>query len=133
MFKSISHIGIAVRNIEEALKLYRDTFGLELGGIEEVPSAGVRAAFLQIGEVRIELIEPLSPEGAVGKFIEKNGPGFHHIAYKTDDIVKAFETLKKSGCVLLDEKPRCGAHGSCIAFIHPKSCGGVLTEIVEEK
>jgi methylmalonyl-CoA/ethylmalonyl-CoA epimerase len=132
MFKSLSHLGIAVRNLEEALKLYRDTFGLPLGGVEEIPSAGVKVAFLQVGEVRIELLEPLSPEGAIGKFIEKHGPGFHHIAYKTEDIEKALETLKKSGCVLIDEKPRTGAHGTRVAFIHPKSCGGVLTELVEE-
>ncbi|MEW6041168.1 MAG: methylmalonyl-CoA epimerase, partial [Elusimicrobiota bacterium] len=119
MFKQIFHLGIAVRNIEESLKLYHDIFKMEFSGIEELPQAGVKVALLKIGETRLELLEALSPESPIAKFIEKHGPGFHHIAYRVEDIEKAISVLKNSGCTLLDDKPRQGAHNTRIAFIHP--------------
>jgi methylmalonyl-CoA/ethylmalonyl-CoA epimerase len=129
MLTKINHIGIAVNSIEEALPFYRDSLGMALKGTEEVPSQKVKVAFLAIGESKIELLEPTAPDSPVAKFLEKNGPGVHHIAYSVPDIEAAIAALKASGSRMIDEVPREGAHGARIAFVHPKSSGGVLTEI----
>jgi methylmalonyl-CoA/ethylmalonyl-CoA epimerase len=129
MLTKINHIGIAVNSIEEALPFYRDSLGMSFKGSEEVPSQKVKVAFLSIGESKIELLEPTSPDSPVAKFLEKNGPGVHHIAYTVPDIEAAIAKLVASGTRMIDSVPRDGAHGARIAFIHPKSSGGVLTEI----
>ena len=132
MPQKINHIGIAVRDIEEAARFYTEHLGLELGGVEEVPDQKVKVAFLPIGEVRLELVQPTSPESPVAKFLEKNGPGFHHIAYQVEDVAAEVERLKAEGVRMVDETPRSGAHNTKIAFVHPKASGGVLTELVQE-
>ena len=129
--RKINHIGIAVHDIEAAAKFYTENLGLSLGSIEEVVDQKVKVAFLPIGEVRLELLQPTSPESAVAKFLEKNGPGFHHVAYEVADVTAEVERLKAEGVKMVDEKPRKGAHDSLIAFIHPKASGGLLTEIVQ--
>ena len=131
MTNKINHIGIAVKNLENAIPLYRDQLGMEFEGTEEVVEQKVRVAFLKIGESRIELLEPTSPDSAVAKFLEKNGEGVHHMAYEVEDINLALAELKEKGVRLIDEQPRHGAHGSLIAFVHPKATGGVLTEICQ--
>lgn len=132
MPQKISHIGIAVHDIDAAARFYTEHLGLELGGIEEVPDQKVRVAFLPIGEVRLELVEPTSPDSPVAKFLEKNGPGFHHVAYQVEDTAAEVERLRAAGVRMVDEKPRSGAHNTKIAFVHPKASGGVLTELVQE-
>jgi methylmalonyl-CoA/ethylmalonyl-CoA epimerase len=132
MLKKINHIGIAVHDIEEAAKFYTQHLGLTMGGIEEVPEQKVKVAFLPVGEVRIELLQPTSPESAIAKFLEKNGPGIHHIAYQVDDVTGAVEGLKAKEVKMVDQTPRKGAHDTLIAFLHPKASGGVLTELVQE-
>ncbi len=132
MPQKINHIGIAVRDIEEAARFYTEHLGLELGGVEEVPDQKVKVAFLPIGEVRLELVQPTSPESPVAKFLEKNGPGFHHIAYQVEDVAAEVERLKAEGVRMVDQTPRSGAHNTKIAFVHPKASGGVLTELVQE-
>lgn len=131
MSSKINHIGIAVNSIEEALPFYRDSLGMTFAGTEEVPSQLVKVAFLHIGESKIELLEPTSPDSPVAKFLEKNGPGVHHLAYGVDDIEAAIAELVAKGTRMIDTAPRNGAHGARIAFIHPKSSGGVLTELCE--
>lgn len=133
MPKQINHIGIAVHSIEEAAKFYTQHLGLKIGGTEEVGSQKVKVAFLAIGEVRLELVEPTSPDSPVAKFLEKNGPGFHHIAYQVEDVAAEVERLKGEGVQMVDQTPRDGAHHTRIAFVHPKASGGVLTELVQEK
>lgn len=132
MPQKISHIGIAVPDIETAAKFYTEHLGLQLGGVEEVPDQKVKVAFLPIGEVRLELVQPTSPESPVAKFLEKNGPGVHHIAYQVADTAAEVERLKAAGVRMVDETPRKGAHNTRIAFVHPKASGGVLTELVQE-
>jgi len=131
MTKKINHIGIAVKNLENAIPLYRDQLGMEFEGTEEVAEQKVRVAFLKIGESRIELLEPTSPDSPVAKFLEKNGEGIHHLAYEVADLETTLAELKQKEVRLIDEKPRSGAHGSLIAFLHPKATGGVLTEICQ--
>lgn len=131
MTEKINHIGIAVRNLENSIPLYRDQLGMELEGTEEVAEQKVRVAFLKIGESRIELLEPTAADSPVAKFLEKNGEGIHHLAYEVEDIEAALAELKQKEVRLIDEKPRHGAHGSLIAFLHPKATGGVLTEICQ--
>ena len=131
MPKKISHIGIAVANIEEALPFYRDVLGLEFEGTEVVEEQKVRVAFLVIGESRIELLEPTAPDSPVAKFLEKNGPGVHHLAYQVEGLQGRLDALKGQGVRLIDETPRTGAHHTHIAFLHPKASGGVLTELCE--
>jgi len=131
MLTKINHIGIAVSSIEEALPFYRDSLGMTFSGTEEVPSQLVKVAFLSVGESKIELLEPTSPESPVAKFLEKNGPGVHHLAYDVEDIETAIAKLSTQGTRMIDAVPRNGAHGARIAFIHPKSSGGVLTELCE--
>ncbi|GAB4275609.1 MAG: methylmalonyl-CoA epimerase [Deferrisomatales bacterium] len=132
MPQKINHIGIAVRDIEEAARFYTEHLGLEIGGIEEVPDQKVKVAFLPIGEVRLELVQPTSPDSPVAKFLEKNGPGFHHIAYQVEDAGAEVERLLAEGVRMVDQAPRSGAHHTRIAFVHPKASGGVLTELVQE-
>jgi len=131
MLTKINHLGVAVTSIEEALPFYRDTLGMNFAGIEEVPSQLVKVAFLSIGESKIELLEPTSPESPVAKFLEKNGPGVHHVAYGVQDIEATIARLIAGGTRMIDTAPRNGAHGARIAFLHPKSSNGVLTELCE--
>ena len=131
MTKKINHIGIAVKNLATAIPFYRDHLGMELEGTEEVTEQKVKVAMLQVGESRIELLEPTTEDSPVAKFIEKNGEGIHHIAYEVEDIGAALNNLKDKGVRLIDETPRNGAHNSLIAFLHPKATGGVLTEICQ--
>ncbi len=128
----IDHIGIAVKSIEEALPYYRDILGLEYMGSEVVEEQKVRVAFLTIGESRIELLEPTSPDSPIAKFIEKRGGGIHHIAVRTDAIHSDLQKHAENDVRLIDNEPRIGAHNMRIAFIHPKSTSGVLLEICEE-
>ena len=131
MLTKINHIGIAVKSLEESLPFYRDNLGMSFAGIEAVAEQKVRVAMLQIGESKIELLEPTSEDSPVAKFIEKNGVGIHHIAYEVTDIETAIARLAAEGVRMIDEKPRCGAHDTSIAFLHPKSSGGVLTELCQ--
>jgi methylmalonyl-CoA/ethylmalonyl-CoA epimerase len=131
MPKKISHIGIAVESIEQALPFYRDVLGLEYEGEEVVAEQKVKVAFLVIGESRIELLEPTAPDSPVAKFLEKNGPGIHHLAYQVEGLQGRLDALKGQGVRLIDETPRVGAHHTRIAFLHPKASGGVLTELCE--
>ena len=131
MPKKISHIGIAVESIEAALPFYRDVLGLEFEGTEVVAEQKVKVAFLVIGESRIELLEPTAPDSPVAKFLEKNGPGIHHLAYQVEGLQGRLDALKGEGVRLIDETPRLGAHHTRIAFLHPKASGGVLTELCE--
>jgi methylmalonyl-CoA/ethylmalonyl-CoA epimerase len=131
MFQKINHIGIAVQSLDATVPFYRDSLGMALLGIEEVAEQKVKVAMLQIGESKIELLEPTSPESPVAKFLEKNGPGVHHLAYEVNDIDAAIAKLVVDGTRMIDEKPRNGAHGTRIAFVHPKSSNGVLTELCQ--
>jgi methylmalonyl-CoA/ethylmalonyl-CoA epimerase len=127
----VDHIGIATRQLAEALTLWRDTLGLQVTSTEEVTEQGVRVAMLPLGESQIELLEPLSPNSHVGKFLEKRGPGIHHVALRVTDIQAALVQLKEQGTRLIDETPRQGAGGCLVAFIHPSSANGVLLELVQ--
>lgn len=131
MLTKINHIGIAVKSLEESIPFYRDNLGMAFAGIEEVAEQKVRVAMLQVGESKIELLEPMSEDSPVARFIEKNGVGIHHIAYEVVDIEAAIVALLAAGTRMIDEKPRHGAHGTRIAFIHPKSSNGVLTELCQ--
>ena len=131
MFGRIDHIGIAVEDLDQAVALYRDHLGMREQHRETVEDQGVEAVLLEIGEGHVELLSPLGPETAVGRFLEKRGPGIHHVAYHTDDIDSALESVRAAGLSLIDEEPRIGIRNSRVAFVHPKSTGGVLTEIVE--
>ncbi len=131
MPEKISHIGIAVSNIEEATPFYRDVLGMEFEGTEVVAEQKVKVAFFVVGESRIELLEPTSEDSPVAKFLEKNGPGVHHVAYEVADLEQRLANLKAEGVRLIDETPRTGAHNTRIAFMHPKASGGVLTELCE--
>jgi methylmalonyl-CoA/ethylmalonyl-CoA epimerase len=127
----IDHIGVAVEDLDQAIALYRDKLGMREQHRETVEQFGVEAALLEIGEGHVELLSPLSADSAVGRFLERNGPGMHHVAYRTEDIDSALESARTAGMRLIDERPRAGIRGSRVAFIHPKSTGGVLTELVE--
>lgn len=131
MTKKINHIGVAVKSIEATLPFYRDVLGMPFEGTEEVAEQKVRVAFLGVGESRIELLEATSEDSPVAKFIEKNGEGVHHVAYEVDDLSRALSELERQGVRLIDQKPRNGAHGTSIAFLHPKATTGVLTELCE--
>jgi methylmalonyl-CoA/ethylmalonyl-CoA epimerase len=128
----VDHIGIATRTIDEALGLWRDALGLEVDSTEEVTEQGVRVAMLPIGETHIELLEPLSQDSPVGKFLQKRGPGIHHVAVRVTDIRASLARLKEQGTRLIDETPRTGAGGCLVAFIHPSSANGVLLELVQQ-
>jgi methylmalonyl-CoA epimerase len=127
----VDHIGIAVKSIEESLKFWEGAMGIHCHGVEEVEEQKVKTAFLPIRDTEIELLEPTADDSPVARFIEKKGEGIHHIAIRVDDIEKALEELKAKGVRLIDEKPRLGAGGCRIAFVHPKATGGVLLEISE--
>jgi len=127
----IDHVGIAVYSIEAASRLYGDVLGFKSGGIEEIPDQKVRVAFFRIGNTRIELLEPTADDSPVAKFLAKKGSGVHHIAYRVENLPATLVALKVAGIQLIDETPRDGAHGMKIAFAHPKSTGGVLTEFCE--
>ena len=127
----VDHIGIAVKNLDETLKFYSDVLGLELGGTEVVEEQKVKVAFLPIGDTEVELLESTSEDGPIAKFIEKNGEGIQHIAFRVEDIEEAIEYMKSKGMRMIDEKPRYGAGGAKIAFVHPKSSNRVLVELSE--
>jgi methylmalonyl-CoA/ethylmalonyl-CoA epimerase len=131
VFGRIDHIGVAVEDMEQAVALYRDAFGMREEHRETVQDFDVDAVLLEIGDGHLELLRPLSPDSAVGRFLERSGPGIHHVAYRTDDIDSALVAMRDAGLRLIDERPRRGIRGSRVAFIHPKATGGVLTELVE--
>ncbi len=131
MLSTIDHVGIAVDDIEASLAVYRDLLGMPLVHRETVAEQGVDAALLDVGDGHIELLQPLGPDTAVGKFLAKRGPGLHHVAYRVDDIDQALSALTQAGARLIDERPRTGIRGSRVAFVHPGATGGVLTEIVQ--
>ena len=125
------HVGIAVKRIEDGVVPYR-ALGFEPASMEEIPSEGVRAAFLLAGGVQIELLESLRPDGVIARFIERRGEGLHHLAFATDDIRTAMTRLQTGGLELVDTEPRRGAHGRLVAFVHPRTAHGVLIELVQE-
>jgi methylmalonyl-CoA/ethylmalonyl-CoA epimerase len=133
LIKKIDHIGIAVKSLEEALPFYTEVLKLELKGIEEVESEGVKVAFLKVGESKIELLEPLSDESAIAKHIEKRGEGIHHIALGVDSIQGRIEEIKATGIKMINEEAKSGGGGALVAFMHPKSTGKVLYELCEKK
>jgi methylmalonyl-CoA/ethylmalonyl-CoA epimerase len=126
----IDHIGIAVRNLDSALKAYA-AIGLHLEATEKVPSEGVTVAFLRVGGAHLELLEPLGPDTFIGRFVEKRGEGMHHLALAVEDILTAMKQARRNGLAVIDEEPREGARGRKVAFVHPKSTGGVLLEFVQ--
>ncbi len=129
----IDHIGVAVKNMDEALKIYQDILGLKMVATEVVEEQKVKVGFIPVGDSEIELLESTSPDGPVAKFIESRGEGIQHIALRVDNVEQALEELKAKGFRLIDEKPRYGAGKARIAFLHPKSSGGILLEISERK
>ena len=129
--KNIDHIGVAVKSIDEALKFWDEALGIKCHGVEEVAEQKVKTAFLPVDDTEIELLEGTCPESPVAKFIEKNGQGMHHLAIRVKDLEATLADLKAKGVRLIDEKPRIGAGGSKIAFVHPKATGGVLLELCE--
>jgi methylmalonyl-CoA/ethylmalonyl-CoA epimerase len=131
VFSRIDHIGVAVEEIEPALELYRDGFELTLAHREVVEEQGVEAVLLDVGENHVELLAPLSADTPVGRFLAKQGPGLHHVAYQVQDIEATLEKLRKAGLQLIDQEPRTGIRGSRVAFMHPRATAGVLTEIVQ--
>ena len=131
MFTRIDHIGVAVEDLDSAIKLYERSFEMELAHRETVESQGVEAVLLDVGDGHIELLAPLGPDTPVGKFIAKKGPGIHHVAYAVEDIDVALEQVKAAGLKLIDEEPRSGIRRSRVAFLHPSATGSVLTEIVQ--
>jgi methylmalonyl-CoA/ethylmalonyl-CoA epimerase len=131
MFARVDHIGVAVEDLDAAVALYRDTFGMPLVHREVVEGQGVEAVLLDVGENHVELLAPLGPDTPVGRFLAARGPGMHHVAYQVADIERTLGALREQGLRLIDETPRIGIRGSHVAFVHPKSTGGVLTEIVQ--
>jgi methylmalonyl-CoA/ethylmalonyl-CoA epimerase len=127
----VDHIGVATPSIEEALKFWRDALGLEVKHTETIEEQGVHVAMLPAGEPRVELLEPTGPASPVAKFLEKRGPGIHHVAVRVSNIRAALARLKREGARLIDEEPRVGAGGCLVAFVHPSASGGVLLELVE--
>jgi methylmalonyl-CoA/ethylmalonyl-CoA epimerase len=131
VFGRIDHIGVAVEDLDAAIELYNQRFDMGEQHREVVEEQGVEAVLLEIGEGHVELLKPLGPDTAVGKFLASKGPGLHHVAYQTSDIDAALEQVKAAGLRLIDETPRIGIRSSHVAFLHPASTGGVLTEIVQ--
>jgi len=132
MLTKINHVGVAVKSLEEAIPFYRDMLNMKFAGIEEVAEQKVRVAMFEIGEAKIELLEPTSADSPIAKYLEKNGGnGVHHLAYEVEDIEAAIAKVMADGARMVDEKPRNGAHGARIAFIHPKTSGGILTELCQ--
>jgi methylmalonyl-CoA/ethylmalonyl-CoA epimerase len=131
MFAHIDHVGVAVDDLDAAIALHEQTYGLQLAHREVVEAQGVEAVLLDVGESHVELLRPLQPDSAVGRFLATRGPGLHHVAYRVADIEAALDALRDRGLQLIDETPRQGIRDSRVAFVHPNSAGGVLTEIVQ--
>ena len=131
MFDRIDHLGVAVEDLDAAVALHQERFGMALVHRETVGEQGVEAVLLDVGENHVELLRPLSEETPVGRFLSKRGPGLHHVAYQVADVRATLATLRERGLQLIDEQPRTGIRGSRVAFLHPVSSGGVLTEIVQ--
>jgi len=131
MFAQIDHVGVAVEDLDAAIALHEQTYGLAPAHREVVEEQGVEAVLLDAGESHVELLRPLQPDTAVGRFLASRGPGLHHVAYRVDDIDAALDALRDRGLQLIDETPRAGIRDSRVAFVHPRSTGGVLTEIVQ--
>jgi methylmalonyl-CoA/ethylmalonyl-CoA epimerase len=131
VFGRIDHIGVAVEDLDGAIALYEQRLGMPVQHRETVEEQGVEAVLLGVGESHVELLRPLGPDTAVGRFLARSGPGLHHVAYGTDDIDSSLAAVRGAGLALIDERPRIGIRGSRVAFLHPKSTGGVLTELVE--
>lgn len=131
LYKRIHHIGIAVRNLDDALGRYKDQLGFEFEGRETVESENVEVAIFRIGESRVELLQPTKSDSVISKFLEKRGEGFHHIAMEVDDIGQALKELEEAGAPVIDEEPKIGAGGHKVAFIHPKGAAGVLVELIQ--
>lgn len=131
MLDTIDHVGVAVEDLESAIKVYRDALGMPLVHQETVEEQGVEAVLLDVGDSHIELLQPLGPDTAVGKFLARKGPGLHHVAYRVADVEETLGELSAAGLRLIDEHARTGIRGSRVAFLHPSSTGGVLTEIVQ--
>jgi methylmalonyl-CoA/ethylmalonyl-CoA epimerase len=131
MFGRIDHVGVAVANLDDAVALYSERLRMAVQHRETIAEQGVEAVLLEVGESHVELLRPLSPDTALGRFLERSGPGLHHVAYGTDDIEAALESVRAAGLRLIDEEPRPGIRRSRVAFVHPSSTGGVLTELVE--
>jgi methylmalonyl-CoA epimerase len=128
---SIDHIGVAVADLEAAIAVHRDTFGMPLVHRETVADQGVEAALLDVGDSHVELLAPLGDDTPVGRFISKRGPGLHHVAYRVADVAAALDEMRAAGVRLIDEQPRIGIRGSHVAFLHPSASSGVLTELVQ--
>lgn len=131
MLKKINHIAIAVKNIEEAAGFYKDVMGLTLSGVEVVAAQKTKVGFFKIGESNIELVQPAEPDSPLVKFLEAKGQGIHHICFEVDDVEAEVKAYLEKGATMVDQKPRPGAHNSKVAFVHPKSSGGVLIELCE--
>src|SRR5262245_14402136 len=131
MLGRIDHIGVATDDLDGVIAIYEDTLGMPIAHRETVESQGVEAVLLDVGDGHVELLRPLGPETPVGKYLERRGPGLHHVAYAVDDIESVLGTLSEAGVELIDSEPRIGIRDSRVAFVHPRSTGGVLTELVE--
>ncbi len=131
MLSAIDHVGIAVENIDDALTLYTESLGMPVVHRETVTEQGVEAVLLDVGDAHIELLQPLGPDTAVGRFLSRRGPGLHHVAYRVANVEQTLGDLARAGFRLIDEQPRTGIRGSRVAFVHPACTGGVLTEIVQ--
>jgi methylmalonyl-CoA/ethylmalonyl-CoA epimerase len=131
MLDRIDHVGVAVADLDAAIALYEGALGMPLVHRETVTEQGVEAILLDVGDGHVELLAPLGPDTPVGKFLDKKGPGLHHVAYAVTDIEATLASLREAGVALIDETPRVGIRGSLVAFVHPKSTGSVLTEIVQ--
>jgi methylmalonyl-CoA/ethylmalonyl-CoA epimerase len=131
MLSTIDHVGVAVEDIDAALTLYRDALGMPQVHRETVTEQGVDAVLLGVGDAHVELLQPLGPDTAVGKFLARRGPGLHHVAYRVADVEDTLRKVSAAGLRLIDEQPRVGIRGSLVAFLHPASTGGVLTELVQ--
>ena len=131
MLKKIYHLGYAVEDIAAAARFYEEYFGAQVGEPEEVEEQGIVATMFEVGESMVELVQPTRPDSPVGKFLQKRGEGFHHVAFQVEDLQASLKELKENGVELIDEEPRIGAGGARMAFVHPKGAHGVLTELVE--
>jgi methylmalonyl-CoA/ethylmalonyl-CoA epimerase len=131
MLSAIDHVGVAVENIDDALEVYRDRLGMAFVHRETVTDQGVDAALLDVGDSHVELLAPLGPDTAVGRFLSRRGPGLHHVAYRVASVQDTLDACAAAGMRLIDERPRTGIRGSRVAFLHPAATGGVLTEIVQ--
>ena len=133
MVRKMTHIAVAVPNVDEAARLYEEKLGLRLVGREDVGGSKVRVGFIPVGETRIELVQPTAPDSSIAKFLETRGPGLHHICFEVDDVAAELKRLDAAGVRLIDKVPHTGAHGTMVGFIHPSATGGVLVELSEQK